>query len=75
MTTIRVRQNGPYLVEGDDVTVVDWNGVAYTPSKRPFALCRCGASTKKPFCDGTHSRVGFQAAEAAVPQSQDKPAE
>jgi CDGSH-type Zn-finger protein len=74
MATIKVRQNGPYLVEGDDVTLVDWNGQAYTPPKRPFALCRCGGSTTKPFCDGTHSRAGFQAAEAAVPGSHDKPA-
>jgi len=29
MATIKVRQNGPYLVEGDDVTLVDWNGAAY----------------------------------------------
>ena len=74
MATIKVRQNGPYLVEGDDVTVVDWNGAQYQVAKRPFALCRCGASTTKPFCDGTHSRVGFQAAEAAVSGSADKPA-
>jgi 3-phenylpropionate/trans-cinnamate dioxygenase ferredoxin subunit len=74
MINIKVRQNGPYLVEGDDVTLVDWNGDAYTIPKRPFALCRCGGSTKKPFCDGTHSRVGFQAAEAAIPGSADKPA-
>ena len=66
MATIKIRQNGPYLVEGDDVNVVDWNGAAYTIAKRPFALCRCGASTNKPFCDGTHSKIGFQAAEAAV---------
>jgi CDGSH-type Zn-finger protein len=74
MATIKVRQNGPYLVEGEDVTVVDWNGNAYEIPKRPFALCRCGGSTNKPFCDGTHSRTGFQAAEAAVPGSGDKPA-
>ena len=73
-TTIRVRQNGPYLVEGDEVTVVDWNGNAYQIVKRPFALCRCGGSTKKPFCDRTHSRIGFAAAEAAVSGSEDKPA-
>ena len=73
-TIIRVRQNGPFLVEGDDVTVVDWNGNEYVPAKRPFALCRCGASTKRPFCDGTHSKIGFAAAEAAVPGAGDKPA-
>jgi CDGSH-type Zn-finger protein len=74
MATIKLKQNGPYLVDGDDVTLVDWNGAAYEIPKRPFALCRCGASTKKPFCDGTHSRIGFNAAEAAVPGSSDRPA-
>jgi CDGSH-type Zn-finger protein len=74
MTTIRLRQNGPYLVEGDDVKVIDWNGAEYHVERRPIALCRCGGSTKKPFCDGTHSKIGFQAAEAAVPGSADKPA-
>ena len=75
MTTIKLRQNGPYLVEGDDVTLLDWNGQPYEIAKRPFALCRCGASTKKPFCDGTHSKIGFRAGETAVgPAAQDTPA-
>jgi len=75
MTTIRLRKNGPYLIEGDDVKVFDWDGNEYRIERRPIALCRCGASTKKPFCDGTHSKIGFQAAEAAVgPETQDKPA-
>jgi CDGSH-type Zn-finger protein len=74
MATIKVRQNGSLLVEGDDVTLVDWNGNEYALPKRPFSLCRCGASTRKPFCDGAHSRIGFAAAEAAVPGSGDKPA-
>jgi CDGSH-type Zn-finger protein len=76
VVTIKVRQNGPYRVDGgdDEVTVVDWNGVEYRVEKRPFALCRCGASTTKPFCDGSHSRVGFAAAEAAVPESRDRSA-
>ena len=72
MATIKVRLNGPLLVEGDDVTLVDWNGALYTIDKRPFALCRCGHSANRPFCDGTHKTIGFQAAEAA---SGDKPAQ
>ncbi len=67
MVTIKVRLNGSYLVDGDDVRLIDWNGAEYEITRRPFALCRCGHSSKKPFCDGTHKRVGFQAAEAAVP--------
>ena len=70
MVTICVRQHGPYVIEGDNVTVVDWNGYEYKPVNRVrFALCRCGGSTNKPFCDGTHSRIGFRAAEAATPGS------
>ena len=66
MATIKVRQNGPYLVDvGEDVKLIDWNGNQYPIPKRPFALCRCGHSQKKPFCDGTHNKIGFQAAEAA----------
>lgn len=75
MATIKVRQNGPYLVDGDDVTLVDWNGQPYQISKRPFVLCRCGGSATKPFCDGTHRRIGFQATEAAVAATGDKPAQ
>jgi 3-phenylpropionate/trans-cinnamate dioxygenase ferredoxin subunit len=76
MVTIKVRENGPYRVDGDEheVKLVDWNGHEYQITKRPFALCRCGGSTTKPFCDGTHSKIGFKAAEAAVPGSEDKPA-
>jgi len=74
MAKITVKQNGPYLVEGDDVELYDWNGRRYQIAKRPFALCRCGGSTTKPFCDGTHSKIGFRAAEDAVPGSGDKTA-
>ena len=66
---ISIRPNGPYLVEGE-VELVDVNGNKVdTSEKGPrFALCRCGGSVTKPFCDGTHSKIGFQAAEAAVAQ-------
>jgi CDGSH-type Zn-finger protein len=63
--TIRLRRNGPYVIDDDTVRVVDWNGVEYTAERRPIALCRCGASSKKPFCDGTHARIGFLADEEA----------
>jgi CDGSH-type Zn-finger protein len=62
---IIVRDNGPLLVEGDDVTVHDPTGAEHPLSRRPFALCRCGHSEKKPFCDGAHNAAGFQAAERA----------
>ena len=42
MVTIKVRQNGSLLVEGEDVKLVDWNGAEYIVPKKPFALCRCG---------------------------------
>ena len=76
MITIRLRRNGPYVIDSDEVRVVDWNGAEYSVARQPIALCRCGASTTKPFCDGTHSRIGFQAAEAAVgPEAEDKAAQ
>ena len=71
---ITVRPNGPYRVEAEpgSVEMVDANGVAYDLSakikegKTAFSLCRCGASANKPYCDGTHNKIGFQAAETAV---------
>ncbi len=64
--TITIRKNGPFRVEGD-ITLVDHEGKAMelVPGK-PISLCRCGASTNKPFCDGTHSKIGFIGAEEAV---------
>jgi CDGSH-type Zn-finger protein len=59
MVTVRIRKNGPYVVEGDEVQVIDSRGVELRPSKLPVALCRCGASETKPFCDRSHARVGF----------------
>ena len=66
MATITVRQNGPYRIDGDDVKVVDWNGKEYPVTRRPIALCRCGASRNKPFCDATHATIGFLGPESAA---------
>ena len=63
MATIKVLQNGPFLVEDENLSVVDWNGSEYSVARSPVALCRCGASENKPFCDGTHSKVGFSGGE------------
>ena len=66
---ITARKDGPFRVEAPEgsVELVDADGRQYNVSGKPvFSLCRCGASVNKPFCDGTHSRIGFQAAEAAV---------
>ena len=60
MATIRIRDNGPCLVDGDDVRVVDAEGKELAVARRPFTLCRCGHSANKPFCDGSHNREGFE---------------
>lgn len=67
--TITVRNNGPLFIAGEDlpkVRLVDHEGNEIsTEGRKALSLCRCGASTKKPFCDGTHSKIGFIGAEAA----------
>lgn len=67
---IRISRNGPYLVTGP-VELRDAEGRRVTTPRGTIALCRCGASSTKPFCDGTHSRIGFAAAEQAVPESRE----
>ncbi len=54
---ITANKNGPYLVQGD-VELVGMDGEELD-HKENFALCRCGQSSNKPFCDGTHSEVDF----------------
>jgi len=69
-TTIRAIPNGPYRVTGP-ATLIDPLGNEITIEEgRVVSLCRCGGSVNKPFCDGTHSWLGFQAAEAAVRKSE-----
>lgn len=67
--TIKVRESGPYLVTGP-FTLTDAGGTVYElPEGKAVALCRCGGSTNKPFCDSTHSKIGFEAAERAVAEA------
>jgi len=63
--TIKVRESGPYLVRGQ-VTLTDADGNTYTIEGPNIALCRCGGSQTKPFCDGSHKINGFCATERAV---------
>lgn len=66
--TITPLDNGPYLVRGA-VKIVDADGKTFEVKKETIALCRCGGSTTKPFCDGTHSKIAFAAANRAVKRS------
>lgn len=74
--TISVAPNGPYLVSGAPLVVrtpvhtaagepIAWERGAALDAGDRYALCRCGASDGKPFCDGTHARVGFDGTETA----------
>ena len=74
---IRITQNGPYLVSGglpvsEQAIGIDPEGNAWSwvsgdalEAGEAYALCRCGRSANKPFCDGTHAKVGFDGAETA----------
>jgi CDGSH-type Zn-finger protein len=74
---IKVSKNGPYIVSGgipiqkqiiiadSDGTAIEWqSGTKYSPQEK-YALCRCGQSKNKPFCDGTHVKIGFDGTETA----------
>src|SRR5512139_3387756 len=74
---IKVSKNGPYIVSGripiteqtivceSDGTSVEWRTVKEYPTQEECALCRCGHSKNKPFCDGTHLRIRFDGSETA----------
>jgi CDGSH-type Zn-finger protein len=74
-TRITIRPNGSIKIEGD-FEIVDQEGKPYGLSGRTSAaLCRCGHSEQKPFCDGTHKKINFQAPSQAfeLPPPQPKP--
>ncbi len=56
MTTVYVRQDGPYIVTG----VFSLEARAAPRDDASVVLCRCGRSLNKPYCDGTHTRIGFR---------------
>jgi len=75
MVTITVKKSGKLRVEAPEggITVVDANGNDFDLSgKTAFALCGCGASRNKPFCDGTHSKLGIKGAPAAAQEEEVK---
>ena len=64
--TITPTDKGPYLVQGS-VTLLDAEGNQYEVSDT-IALCRCGLSSSKPFCDGAHEKANFSAVNRALPR-------
>ncbi len=57
--TIQALKNGPLLVKGP-AQLADAQGNPIPAQGQTVALCRCGHSVKKPFCDGSHQKAGFQ---------------
>src|SRR5215211_5147468 len=72
--TIRMRPNGPLVIEGP-FKLIDSRGAEFEiPANKPaVALCRCGQSSKRPFCDGSHKTCGFVSDEAPTPPAVDEP--
>ncbi len=70
--TIKVRKDGPYAIDltTGEINLIDHEGnpipINLPEGKTTIALCRCGGSSRKPFCDGTHSKIGFKGAEQAA---------
>ena len=67
---IKVRDNGPYRVSGP-FKLIDATGGEFTLEGEVIALCRCGHSEHKPFCDGSHRRVEFKSEPRAAEQELD----
>jgi CDGSH-type Zn-finger protein len=63
--TITPYRNGPYLIRGE-FALVDQDGESIKADRKTIALCRCGRSRIKPFCDGTHKTVRFEAPSNAI---------
>ncbi|MCK5628241.1 CDGSH iron-sulfur domain-containing protein [Candidatus Bathyarchaeota archaeon] len=78
---IKVSNDGPYIISGGiplsektiiadkEGTATEWCASKEYPDRNVFALCRCGQSGNKPFCDGSHLRVGFDGKEKESPRA------
>ena len=74
---VTVTQDGPYVVTGNiplmketiaanaDGDSESWREGHRFPTREKYSLCRCGESSSKPFCDGTHAKIGFDGTETA----------
>ena len=71
-TRLTVTENGPILADGD-ITLIDGER-RFLAHETQTAFCRCGASSNKPVCDGSHAKVGFGAS-AALGEGRVKPAD
>jgi CDGSH-type Zn-finger protein len=58
--TVVPYENGPLILRGD-FSLRSPDGTVIEPGRTTVALCRCGKSAIKPFCDGTHKAIGFRA--------------
>ncbi len=65
---IKVRDNGPYRVAGP-IRLIDATGAEFALEQEVIALCRCGHSEHKPFCDATHRKVEFKSEPRALDQA------
>jgi CDGSH-type Zn-finger protein len=84
---IIISKNGPYIVTGgvpltvseicndDEGYCRTWREVKRYPLQEKYALCRCGQSKNKPFCDGTHAKIQFDGSEAGDREPFDRAAE
>lgn len=66
---ITVREDGPYIVRGP-VEIKDPDGNVFPVARDVVALCRCGSSADKPFCDGSHAQLGPDAVTRAVEEGE-----
>ena len=62
---IRASKNGPHLIPGS-LLLADEDGTPTENTRKMVALCRCGGSKTKPYCDGTHKTNGFTASEVIL---------